>query len=197
MANLDFFAARDDLIALLDFIFAETDFRVYDRFGLYDSEITEFRTRDEVLARHPNLGVLPFPDDSSIRLILISPTICPPLLTAKDPTWIADWGKVTLDCAGAYGQFVLPSAYFHFTEGRSRREGYEPVSTSIVDWTALKVTSGKIERIIRRVRAKGRAWTHPVLDGAYKLHEDGYTLVYQGRESEPLPVEPLRPRNGS
>ena len=49
MSNCDFYAVKDDLISLLDFINNETDCRVYESYSEYDKELREFQTTADLL----------------------------------------------------------------------------------------------------------------------------------------------------
>jgi hypothetical protein len=48
----DFFANKEDKIDVLEFIFKETDLRVYDLSSHYGQEICEYKTVEEILAKH-------------------------------------------------------------------------------------------------------------------------------------------------
>ena len=46
--NLDFFAAESDQRALLDFLFASTEVRVFESYSEFDADLREFRSTDEL-----------------------------------------------------------------------------------------------------------------------------------------------------
>src|SRR5690348_13903802 len=48
MANLDFFAARSDQRAVVDFLFAATNVRVFESYSEFGQELREFRCFDEL-----------------------------------------------------------------------------------------------------------------------------------------------------
>jgi len=53
LRRVDFYAAKDDLLDLIRFLFGETDCRVYESFSHHDRDLREFRTVDEVAGAYP------------------------------------------------------------------------------------------------------------------------------------------------
>ncbi len=47
----DFFATKSDKINLLDFLFKETDLRIFDLASLYGQEISEYRSTEEIVTK--------------------------------------------------------------------------------------------------------------------------------------------------
>ena len=47
----DFFASKSDKINLLDFIFKETDLKVFDLASPYGQEICEYKSTDEIVSK--------------------------------------------------------------------------------------------------------------------------------------------------
>jgi hypothetical protein len=74
MASVDFYALRDDIRALIHFIFEETDIRVFESYSDYDAELREFSSYDELSAAF-NLGIDPHGNGFAVLLQLWSPTV--------------------------------------------------------------------------------------------------------------------------
>src|SRR3954470_323366 len=72
--NLDFFAAEDDVRAVLDFLFSSTGVRVFESYSDYDADLREFRSTDELAAVFP-LGTDPYGNGSAVLLQLWSPSV--------------------------------------------------------------------------------------------------------------------------
>lgn len=49
MGNCDFYATKDDLISLMDFIYSETDSRVFESISQFDNDLREFKSTEELL----------------------------------------------------------------------------------------------------------------------------------------------------
>jgi hypothetical protein len=73
-ANLDFFAAKADQRAVLDFLFSATDMRVLESYSEYDADLQEFRSTDELAAAFP-LGTDPHGNGHANLLQLWSPSV--------------------------------------------------------------------------------------------------------------------------
>jgi hypothetical protein len=56
MASLDFFGIGDDLQQVIEFILAETDFRIFDSYSEFGRELREYRSVSELTAVH-DIGV--------------------------------------------------------------------------------------------------------------------------------------------
>src|SRR5579871_3035758 len=76
MANLNFFAAHDDLVALLTFLLEKTDARVFDLYSEPDQELLEFRSVAELEAVHP-IGTDVYGNGLNVTLQLWSPSVMP------------------------------------------------------------------------------------------------------------------------
>jgi hypothetical protein len=73
-ANLEFFAAKADQRAVLDFLFSSTDVRVFESYSEYDAELREFRSTDELAATFP-IGTDPHGNGTAVLLQLWSPSV--------------------------------------------------------------------------------------------------------------------------
>jgi len=68
MANLDFFAARDDLLRVLEIVFEQTDFKVFESYWRFGERVegvdVEPQAGAEVTLRKRKLMAREIPDDS-------------------------------------------------------------------------------------------------------------------------------------
>jgi hypothetical protein len=74
MANLDFYAVREDLIDLLSFIYAETDCRLFESYSEFDKDLREFKSTEQLLSAY-DLGCDPHGNGSAVLLTLWSPSV--------------------------------------------------------------------------------------------------------------------------
>src|SRR5688500_15610156 len=74
MANLDFYAVKDDIRALMHFIFEETDVRVFESYSECDQELREFRSYRELDSAF-DVGVDPHGNGHCVLLQLWSPSV--------------------------------------------------------------------------------------------------------------------------
>ncbi|MBY0229612.1 MAG: hypothetical protein K2W96_10060 [Gemmataceae bacterium] len=72
--NLDFFAARDDQRAVLEFLFSSGEARVFESYSEFGQELREFRSTEEVDAAYP-LGGDPHCHGNTTLLCLWCPSV--------------------------------------------------------------------------------------------------------------------------
>src|SRR6476469_5105150 len=76
MANLDFFAIRPDLEQLFTFLFAETDFRVFESYSEFGQSLREFPSFADLFATF-DIGLDENGHGSAALLQLWSPSVMP------------------------------------------------------------------------------------------------------------------------
>ncbi|MBX3470171.1 MAG: hypothetical protein KF878_25135 [Planctomycetes bacterium] len=181
MANLDFFGVREDLRAVLVFVFGATDLRVFELSSEFDQELREFTSVDQVESAF-RLG------DASrggqLLLNLWSPSVMKTLdirrveldqRRCKGHTFrytLEGWGCIQLYLGGIQEKTIRWSHYGHNTEARARTWGHEDGA----DWDALKLLSNKIQYHIRCRLAVAKVRGRPILPEAFRLLSDGYAL---------------------
>lgn len=182
-ANLDFFAAEDDLRAVLDFIFSSTDARVFESYSEFGAELREFHSVDELAAVFP-LGTDPHGNGCVALLMLWSPSVMRDLSIrrfALNPAAcdghtfrhsIEGGGLIQLYLGGVFERVVTRSHYGH--QSQVRAETWEVDDG--VNWEALKTLSNRIQYHIRKRLAVGKAASMPVLPQALELARSGYAL---------------------
>lgn len=182
-ANLDFFAAEADQKSVLDFLFSETDVRVFESYSDPDSELREFRSSAELAAMFP-LGLDRHGNGNAILLQLWSPSVMRSLSIirfALNPTScnghtfryrIDGGGLIQLYLGGVCGEVVTRSHYGHQSQSRAAAWTVDDG----VNWHELKTLSSGIQYHIRKRLATAKARTCPVLPQAHELARRGYAL---------------------
>jgi hypothetical protein len=182
MPGIYFFAVRDDLHKLLDFIFAETDFHVLEHSSQYEKPLREFSSFNE-LADIYGVGQDKF-GNGSISLSLWSPSV-----TSKHPVrrikinpkycdgfthcYVADGpGVASLALGGVHGRIITRSHFNHFSEKGAAKWG----KTGGIDWKAFARLSNRIRYHISKRLEVAHGPGISVLPAAYRLHLRGYQL---------------------
>ncbi len=183
MANLDFFAARDDQIAIIEFILAETDFRIFETASAFGEPLKAFRSIAELDAV-ARLGTDKHGNGTAHLLQLWSPSVMKKLeierikldpKTCRGHTFresIGGWALVQLYLGGVHGRAITKSHIGHNSETRARNWG----NKGGVDWAALKKLSNRLRYHVSRRLAVAKAPGRPVLPAAHALVKQGYLL---------------------
>jgi hypothetical protein len=183
MANLDFFATRADHEAILGFLFASTDIRMFESYSGFGQKLREFHSFEELTVAY-DVGADPNGHGTAVLLQLWSPAVEPgPQIEriALDPRrceghtfryCIDGWGLIQLYLGGIHGRTITKSHYGHNSEARARKWGY----SDGVDWGALKSLSNRVQYHIRGRLSVARVPGRPVLAEAYGLARSGYAL---------------------
>src|SRR5687768_13944636 len=157
MANLDFFATRPDFEQLFAFLFAETDFHVFESYSEFGKEVREFTSFADLCAAF-DVGQDKHGNGHAALLQLWSPSIMPEQQIERiklDPNKcngfrfrfrMSGYGLAQLYLGGVHNRVITKSHYGHFSERGAARWG----DVSQVNWSALSKLSGKVQRHIRR-----------------------------------------------
>jgi hypothetical protein len=206
-SSLTFFALHDDLLSLLEFVFAETGARVFEAYSAFDRELREFDS-PEAIDRAFRLGVDEHGTRSEPFLQLWWSEVCPlPLIeriTLKPGAVpghsfrhsLGGWGLAQLLCGGEYsrGEPTITASHFgHFSEAGARKRGYVDTDPDApVDWAALQRVSQRVQRRLRTQLAGGRVVGRgPVLRAAAARAREGWKLKERGRWPQAYELEPL------
>lgn len=183
MGTLDFFAAKEDLRALLAFLFEETDARVFEHYSEYDQELREFRSVEQVESTFPQLGSAQS-GRQSVLLQLWSPSVEADLEVQRielDPRrcrgatfryTLENSSSMQLYLGGVVDRTITVSHFGHNSEARARKWG----NAAGVDWSALKTLSNRIRYHIRQRLAAAKVPGRPVLGAALRLLSEGHSL---------------------
>lgn len=210
-STLTFFAVREDLLALLEFLFGETDVRVFEAYSAFDRELREFDSADSI-DRAFRLGVDEDGTRSTPFLQLWWPEVCPPprieRITLKPGAvpghsfrhTANGWGLAQLQCGGEHSRAeptITASHFGHFSEAGAREKGYvESGPDAPVDWPALQRVSQRVQRRLRTQLAGGRVRGRgPVLRAAAAKARAGWKLKEDGRWPAAYELEPMKSKN--
>lgn len=181
--NVDFFAAEADQKALLDFLYSETDVRVFESYSKPDAELGEFRSTKELIASFP-IGQDQQGNGNAVLLQLWSPSVMKRLNIERlslDPTLcdghtfrhrIDGGGLMQLYFGGVFGSVITMSHFGCQCETRARKWGVELG----VNWQALKTVAGKVQYHLRKRMAAGKVPGRPVLSQAMEMARSGFEL---------------------
>lgn len=189
MANLSFFALKEDFIKIFDFIFSETDIIVYEDYSRYNSEIRQFHNT-EVLFKAYTIGQ-DLHGNRSIVLALYSPSVmAKPIIDKIDLGKgefrynIEGWPIIRLHLGGKYKNSVILSEFSHNSIERAKKwalsYGNKMDKTSDTDWIGLQKLSNKIQYYIRKKLVVAKVAGHGILEEAYKSYQNGDKLKYLG-----------------
>lgn len=206
-ANLDFFAGKDDQLAVLDFIFTSSDVRVFESYSAEDADLREFRSTEEIAAAFP-IGNDQHGNGHAILLQLWSPSVMSELIITRfalDPKKcnghtfrhrIDGGGLIQLYFGGVCEAVITRSHYGHFSPIGAQKWHLDQG----VNWQPLKTLSNQIQNHIRKGLAVGKAASCPVLPHALELAQSGFALklaVQTPWQYELLPAKKqvAKPRN--
>ena len=181
MANLDFYALRDDQRSLFEFLYSETDVVVFELSSQFDREARRF----ESLAALESAFTLG--EYRAARLQLWSPSVMArPVIRRielKVPGHsfryaVEGAGLIQLYLDGPKDGIIYDSHYGHWSEAGARQRSIHPADDC--DWPALAKLSGRIQRHIRRHLATAKLWGRPILHQAFTVVQQGHGLFYSG-----------------
>jgi len=183
----DFFADMADKLVILDFIFKDTDLRVYDLGSPYGQEISEYKTVEEISSKLD----LDNGDKFDTTLQLWTPRHKGKLIFRKvdlDPKrcnghtfrYSTDgWGLIQLYFGGLKNNELNQSHIGHFNEaGALKNESSTTFNGKVSewDWTEIQTTSRKLKHQINNKLAIRKIGSFGVLPGADKLEKGGVKL---------------------
>jgi hypothetical protein len=184
MASIDFYALKQDLQALVDFIVRETDLRVFESYSAYDARVREFRSFEELSAAF-DIGHDEHGNSSAVLLQLWSPTVMAAVqferIALKVPGHAFRYctsglGLIQLYFGGDHNGVITHSHYGHWSEAGARQRAVGDPGT--VKWPALSRLSGRIQRQIRSKMAVAKVRGRPILPAACAALQGGLKLRY-------------------
>jgi hypothetical protein len=205
-SRLTFFALRDDLLALLEFLYTETGARVFEAYSEFDQPLREFDSAESI-DRAFRLGVDEHGNATEPFLQVWWPEVCrlPQIerITLKPGAVpghtfrhsLMGWGLAQLLCGGEYFRdepTITKSTFQHWTEAGARKKGYADTDPDgPVDWPALQRLGQRVQRHLRRQLAGGRVPDRgPVLRTAAEKAKAGWKLKERGRSPWTYEFEP-------
>ena len=186
--NYNFFADKADKLAILEFIFKETDLKVYDHDSSYGQEISEYRNVEEILSKFDlekgnkfsvtfQLWAPRHAGRPIFRKIDLDPKRCNGY-TFRYAT--NGWGLIQLYYSGIENNSLSQSTIAHFTEkGASANEKVSAFNDEVNNWNwkEIKSTSGKLKYHIHNKLAVRKIGSCGVLKGADNLVKLGVKLI--------------------
>jgi len=183
----DFFAAEEDKIKLLSYIFTETDLRIFDLSSAYGEDIKEYKTVEDISAqfdlRNETSGSICFQLWSPIfqgkpvyKRIELDPKRC------KGHTFrfsTEGWGLIQLYLGGIKDAYLKHSHIGHFNEkGALRWEPFNKTNGRVNawDWQAIQKTSSHLKYLLHKKLSVKTIGSYGVLPGAEKLEKGGFIL---------------------
>jgi len=179
MATLDFFAVRDDLLALLSFIYCETDCVVFESYSRYDAELRQFASVQQLNAAF-SIGDDPHGNGHAILLQLHSLSVAAPPRIKRFSLSVPGYsfrycvesaGLMQLYLGGSYGGFISQSHFGHWNEAGARQRCVFPADE--VNWPLQRSLSGKIQRHIKSRLSHAKVQSRYVMAHAFVALQSG------------------------
>lgn len=183
MAQLDFFALRKDIESVVEYIFDETDCRVFEAYSRPGHELREFnnlealRDSDHLEANHGRYFIRVISRSVNCDPIFNEFTLTKTGQKRFDveapPMFQITQGHTLDDADGA----LYWSVYSHWNEAGAKERSYYPDEVlDAVDWKAVRKVSGRIYRFIKNKLAVANVGPRPVLPCAFKAMDNDLTL---------------------
>jgi hypothetical protein len=169
MANLDFYAVKEDLEELIEFLFSETDIVIFELSSQFECEARRFQSLSE-LEKVFRLG-----EYRAGYLQLWSPSVMKqPVIRRVNVTQVPGHsyryavegaGLIQLYVNGIKDGVIHHTHYGHWNEAGARERSMHPADSC--DWVALRKLSGRIQRHIRGKLASAKLFARPILRNAF------------------------------
>jgi hypothetical protein len=183
----DFFADRNDKLQILEFIFNETDLRVYDSASAYGKEISEYKNAAEIASAFDLLNGGKFSQTFQLwtprhagkpvfRKIDLDPKHC----NGHTFRYATDgWGLIQLYFGGIQANELHESHIGHFNEkGALKNERANSFNGPVADWhwSEIQKTSTRLKYHIQKKLAVRSIGSFGILEGADQLSKSGIVL---------------------
>jgi hypothetical protein len=186
--NYNFFADKEDKLKILDFIFCDTDLKIYDLSSSFGHEISEYKTLNEISSKFDlesgdkfavtfQLWTPRHKGKPIFRKIELDPRRC----NGHSFRYSTDgWGLIQMYFGGLKNNQLNQSHIGHFNEkGALGRELANNVNGKVADWdwTEIQATSRRLKYHIHNKLATKKIGSLGVLAGAEQLEKSGITLT--------------------
>lgn len=183
----DFFASATDKQNILDFIFEETNLRIFDSYSDYDQEITEYKNTKEIISKFQidkekhlpakfNLWSSDFGNEILFRKIELNPKY------SKGHSFrfaSNGWGLIQLYFEELKADFLKYSHLGHFNQkGALSKKDTSDFMGSVDkwDWKRIELTARKLKYHIQNKLAVKKVGSFGILAGANMLEQNGIKL---------------------
>jgi hypothetical protein len=189
MGQVTFYGVREDLLALLAFVFDETDCAIYEAYSEPDEDLREFRSAAELDAAF-DVGTDPHGQGEYVNLALWSPStggrveirrfeLKVPGHTHRHEA--VGWGLFQLQLGGLSDRGITSSWFAHNT--RTRAETWSDTYTDMEppetwDWEAVERLGRRITYQLRTKLAAERVRGRAILHHAHHLRAAGTPCVF-------------------
>jgi hypothetical protein len=179
--NCDFYAVEEDVRNVLNFVFSQPGWTLYELASRHDSALRQFRSTEEVY----NAFALPYLDAYFhlhapemggrvyAKRVQFKPNAVPHAKFRHDSH---GWGLIQLHLVGPRNGTLKASHTNHNSEARARRweptYADEPDRVADWDWQAVTRTSSRLNRYIR-TKAPSKLGSRPILSGAFEASLQG------------------------
>jgi len=179
------------MINLLEFIYAETDCRVFESYSKFDQNLQEFASTEQLLSAY-DIGQDPHGNGYAVLLQLWSPSVSSrvkieriALIPEKCDRHtfrynIEGWGLMQLYLGGEKDRLITNSHFGH--NSLKRAQAWEPTGiddlgpVSEWDWDLLMKISRKIQYHVKKRLAASKTSSRPILQGANRKLAGGYSI---------------------
>ncbi len=183
----DFFAANSDKINLLNFIFKETDLKVFDLASPYGQEISEYKSTDEIMLKYGFESEISYPVKFQLwtprfggkilfRKVVLNPKHC----DGHTFCYSSDgWGLIQLYFEGQKDNLLLHSHIGHFNErGALKWEDSNHFNGRVEQWNweEIERTSRQLKNHIHSKMSVQKIGGYGILPGACELINEGLKL---------------------
>lgn len=185
----DFFAGESDKKTILNYIFNETDLKIFDLASPPGEKVREYHNIADITSFldltdetyntiHLQLWSPPFKGKPAFRRIELNPRHCNGH-TFRYAT--EGWGLIQLYLYGIKGDSLKHSHIGHFNhKGAAKQEGTNPgiSKAALWDWKEIQKTSVNLKYMLDKRLSVERTGTYRILPRAKQLMEKGIKLIY-------------------
>ena len=189
-----FFAARQDLLELLDFAFTQPGLELLEIDSDAGRDLRRFTSREAVAAL-PNLGLDPQGDGFALQLALWTPDVMKfpharrvELKTAAPAQsfryTIESAGLIVLQCGGRNDGILTASKLGWFTEAGARKRAARETAPGSVNWPEHRRLTSRLRYHLTKRAAVATTGARAILAEAMELHRAGVALKDRARGPE-------------
>ena len=183
----DFFADENDKVDILDFIFKNTDLRIFDHYSPYGKEINEYKNTYEISSKFDlrkggqfaltfQLWSPRFKGEIIYKRIELDPEKCNGYNFRYS---VEGWGLIQLYFGGIQNNILHLSHIGHFSEkGALKWESTNKINGKISkwDWKEIEKTSRKLRYHIQQNLSVRKIGSYTVLSAAASLENQGVEI---------------------
>ncbi|NDV94667.1 hypothetical protein D0T84_07005 [Dysgonomonas sp. 521] len=191
--NFNFYAEKEDRKVILDFIFNETNWEIYDLYSQYGEKIEKYTTTEEVEKKietekrsaHFNIYSPDFGGEVILKKINLNPNAC----NGHTFRYSSEgWGLIQLYFGKVWNARLEYSTIMHNSETRARN--WYPTcpdmgNPDLWNWKEVSKASRKLSNFIKKASSLkiGSQYVMPQAEKETELKDiDGYKFLYTKEE---------------